>query len=431
MTIYTTWKNLLVALAVANGCSAFLHSSTIHSRATAIQRQDLPTTTFLHSSSSSSSTNEPPKQRSQPRSGLAQELLNLALKSPLWTYVMVPQARASIVKTAESNGIQWMNAKAWLNEQLTIKDYNQVVYPKYYQQSFHAYQDGNLSYDAAVEQELASRAVGARNFPKFGEKGEDVFRDSFDKALSSIGARICDPPTEVGKQVIVDFGCGTGTSTRRLAKQYPDVDQLIGIDLSPYFVDVGTTLLELAPNAIDENGSSGWITSIDPDERIELRQGDMANTSIPSNSVSVVNLSLVVHELPTSVAKQVVSEAYRILQPGGQLWISEMDFESTAYKAQRENALLFSLLRATEPYLDEYADGMQELRDFIVDMFDSTKITAATGRHYALVAEKGRGNNDDDKDVDRVKRLEDYRFREDGSYSVEDTHLKPWESKDE
>lgn len=413
----SVWNLLLFALAAANGCSAFLHSNGIN-----IVRRD--GVLLLHSSS----TQQPIEPKSQPRSGIAQELLNLALKSPLWTYVMVPQARASIVKTAESNGIKWMNAKIWLNGQLTTKDYSSMEYPEYYKQSFHAYSDGNLSYDAAVEQELASRAVGARNFPKYGERGEDVFRDSFDKALSGIGARICNTPNAEGKKIIVDFGCGTGTSTRRLARNFPQVDQLIGIDLSPYFVDVGNNLLRLAPNTIDENGS-GWITSITPDERIELKQEDMSSTSLPSNSVSVVNLSLVIHELPTSVAKQVVVEAHRILQPGGQLWISEMDFESTAYKAQRENAMLFSLLRATEPYLDEYADGMQELREFIVDTFDRTKITAATGRHYALVAEKGIENDNDV--VDRKKRFEDYRFREDGSYAVEDTHLKPWESKDE
>jgi len=415
------WRNnlFLFILAAVNGCAdAFLVNSGINNGA--VRRGDH--VVVLHSSSTQPQPTERP--RSQPRSGIAQELLNLALKSPLWTYVMVPQARASIVKTAESNGIQWMNAKAWLKGQLNTKDYSNVEYPEYYKQSFHAYSDGNLSYEAAVEQELASRAVGARNFPKYGERGEDVFRDSFDKALSSIGARICDNPNEEGKKVIVDFGCGTGTSTRRMASQYPQVDQLIGIDLSPYFIDVGNTLLNLAPDAI-ENGS-GWITSVQADERIILRQGDMANTSLPSNSVSVVNLSLVIHELPTSVAKQVILEAHRILQPGGQLWLSEMDFESTAYKAQRENALLFSLLRATEPYLDDYADGMQDLRQFIVDIFDSTKITAATGRHYALVAEKSLENDD----VDREKIFEDYRFREDGSYAVEDTHLKPWESKD-
>ncbi|KAL7468490.1 hypothetical protein ACHAXS_008737 [Conticribra weissflogii] len=383
------------------------------------------------------------KPRSQPRTGLAQQLLNLALNSPLWDYVLVPQARASIVKTAEENGIPWVAAKEWLKSQKDapwnnnyVKNEN-IPYPDYYMKSFHAYSEGNLSYDAAIEQELASRAIGARNFPKFGEAGEDVFRGAFDKALIELGASV-DARNNKQDAIIVDFGCGTGTSTRRLAQQYPQATKVIGIDLSPYFIDVGNTLLTLGPTAItgfngvdSENkvNTQGWITTILPDERIELRQGDMADSQLPSNYISVVNLSLVMHELPTNVAKLVVLEAYRILKPGGQLWISEMDFESPAYKAQRENALLFSLLRATEPYLDEYADGMRELRNFVVKTFGTdggwVKIAAATGRHYALVAEKGA-----DLGINRM-RFEDFRFREDGSYAVEDTHLKPWESKNE
>ena len=101
---------------------------------------------------------------------------------------------------------------------------------------------------------------------------------------------------------------------------------------------------------------------------------------------------------------------------------------SIAYKAQRENALLFSLLRATEPYLDEYADAMPELRNFIAENFASVKITAATGRHYALVAEKGEDVAEDGGSM-VVAKIEDTRFNEDGSYAIEDTHLKPWEAK--
>jgi len=369
--------------------------------------------------------------RSNPRSGLAQTLLDAALNSPLWTYVLVPQARASIVKTAEENGIPWMTAKEWLRDRVDgpwnkgsteNNKYDKLQYPSYYTKSFHAYSEGNLSYDAAFEQELASRAVGARNFPKYGSAGEDVFRGAFDKALVELGADIPSSQKSGGETVIVDFGCGTGTSTRRLAKQYPQADKLIGIDLSPYFIDVGNTLLELAPSAmsVGDEQKGGWITPIDPDPRIQLQQGDMASTNLPSNSVSAVNLSLVIHELPLSASKRVVSEAHRILRPGGQLWISEMDFESPAYKAQRENAMLFSLLRATEPYLDEYADGMPELREFIREKFDVVKIAAATGRHYALLAIKGDNGH---------ATIEDLRFSEDGSYALEDTHLKPWESK--
>ena len=105
------------------------------------------------------------------------------------------------------------------------------------------------------------------------------------------------------------------------------------------------------------------------------------------------------------------------------MWISEMDFESPAYAAQRENAMLFSLLRATEPYLDEYADSMTEMREYITELFGELKITAATGRHYALLATK---LSEKDK---RESVIEDTRFRPDGAYALDDTHLRPWESK--
>ena len=103
--------------------------------------------------------------KSSPREGFAQQLLNIALQSPLWEYVLVPQARASIVKTAEDNGIPWNDAKDWIKKQEDTpwsageddnkNVYNNVDYPEYYRQSFHAYSEGNLSYDAAFEQELA------------------------------------------------------------------------------------------------------------------------------------------------------------------------------------------------------------------------------------------------------------------------------------
>eukprot|EP00804_Cyclotella_cryptica_P000118 CCRYP_019708-RA/>CCRYP_019708-RA protein AED:0.00 eAED:0.00 QI:435/-1/1/1/-1/1/1/17/337 len=336
-----------------------------------------------------------------------------------------------------------MTAKRWLESQADAPwndpnndiDLNHYEFPQYYTSSFHAYSEGNLSYNAAFEQELASRAIGARNFPKFKDRGEDVFRGAFEKALVDLGARVAAGDNQ--DVVIVDFGCGTGTSTRRLAAQYSQATSVIGIDLSPYFIDVGQTLLKLAPNAISNGDVEGWITNVVPDSRIDLRQGNIEDTSLPSKSASVVNIGLVLHELPLSAAKQVILEAHRILKPGGQMWISEMDFESPAYRAQRENAVLFSLLRATEPYLDEYADGMPELRDFIVNVFSGdgekgvvgqgfVKIAAATGRHYVLIAQKG----DADELHGENALLQDLRFLQNGKYALEDTHLKPWESKE-
>lgn len=159
------------------------------------------------------------------------------------------------------------------------------------------------------------------------------------------------------------------------------------------------------------------------DDRIDLRVGNAESTGLDDDSVDVVNISLMIHELPIATTCQVCKEALRILKPGGQLWISEMDFDSPAYAKQRENAMLFSLLRSTEPYLDEYADGCEMIRTFLVQNYQHVKIAAATGRHYALVATKGLSNDD------KCGTLEDFRFDGDGNYLVEDTHLRVWESK--
>ncbi len=364
----------------------------------------------------------------KPRTGIAQTLLNLALSSPLWKLILVPQARKNIVKTAEANGIKWTESYQWLSKQLENEndlctnlfisnndDDNQ--YPEFYTKEFHAYENGNLCWDAAIEQELASRAVGARNFPEFGSNGEDAFRKKFENALLSLGAIV---PQD---GIILDLGCGTGISTRRLASLFPQAKKIIGMDLSPYFIIVGEVLLKLLPKGQDENGP--WVTTIKYDERIDLCVGNALNTKLPNASVDVINLSLVIHEMPLSATCAAVEEAIRILKPNGQLYISEMDFDSPAYAAQRENALLFSLLRSTEPYLDEYADGFPDLLKFLVERFHSVKITAATGRHYALVAtKKVDKNGETERGI-----LEDQRFDNNGDYIVGDTHLKVWESK--
>ncbi len=388
------------------------------------------------SSSSSSSLSSTPKlldeqiqlKNVKPRTGLAQSLLNLALSSPLWKLVLVPQARQNIVKTAQANGINWTGSYEFLmnqedgpwndksQNQKIQNDMNMGKYPDFYTKEFHAYENGNLCWDAAIEQELASRAVGARNFPEYGPDGEDAFRESFENALLSLGANV----SEDG--VIVDLGCGTGTSTRRLASLFPQASKIIGIDLSPYFIEVGKYLLKKCPKGQSEGGP--WVTTIKNDERIKLVVGNADSTGLSDESVDVVNLSLVIHELPLSITCAICEEALRILKPNGQLFISEMDFDSPAYAEQRSNALLFSLLRSTEPYLDEYADGFPELLNFLVNKYENVKITAATGRHYALIATKSNGINEH-----KNGKLEDSRFDSNGDYIVSDTHLKVWESK--
>ena len=371
-----------------------------------------------------------PKER-----GFGQQLLDMALESPLYKMLLVPQARRTMVDTAEANGIGWSSSLEYIRGQGPWDDSVlqkleadfPAKLPSYYKKPFHAYDTGNLNWEAAFEQELASRAVGARNFPAFGKDGEDAFRAAFDNALASLGAAVPDGG------VIVDMGCGTGISTRRLAARFPNASRLIGLDLSPYFVAVGRRLMELEPAA------GNWVTDVLADKRVELRVANAESTGLPDECATTVNLCLVIHELPPDITRRVCAEALRLLKPGGQLWITEMDFSAPGYVQLRSNPLLFALIRSTEPYLDEYADSTEELFRHLAELESvesasclalawgisgktslllcrssgqcrtnpvaQVRLTAATGRHFAVVVTKGRG---------KESRLDDRRWDESG-----------------
>ena len=191
-------------------------------------------------------------------SGLSRWLINTVLASPLYKAVLVPQAKATMVKTAEKNGVPWTDALAWLESrgpwELPEAEQEGVAVPDYYREPFHAYESGNLCWEAALEGEIASResppfqpasrpspppssplpgAVGARNFPAEGADGELAFRGAFDEALASLGAAV------PAGGAVVDLGCGSGISTRRLAANWPGAASVLGLDLSPHFLAVG------------------------------------------------------------------------------------------------------------------------------------------------------------------------------------------------
>mmetsp|Transcript_35628 Transcript_35628/g.36334 ORF Transcript_35628/g.36334 Transcript_35628/m.36334 type:complete len:185 (+) Transcript_35628:119-673(+) len=107
-------------------------------------------------------------------------------------------ARNKLANTAEEVGIPWnlaaqkvIKKRDWKKEVADIQYENPtLIIPLYYKKRFHAYVDGNLCIEAAVEQEIASAAVGARNFPSYGVKGEEKFRSCFDEQFIKLGGVI-------------------------------------------------------------------------------------------------------------------------------------------------------------------------------------------------------------------------------------------------
>ena len=89
------------------------------------------------------------------------------------------------------------------------------------------------------------------------------------------------------------------------------------------------------------------------------------------------------HELPQTAAKEIIIEARRLLRRGGYLTIMDMNPRSQIYATMPPYIL--TLLKSTEPYLDQY---------FALDMeqvlteagFATPTITINSPRHRAIVA---------------------------------------------
>lgn len=89
--------------------------------------------------------------------------------------------------------------------------------------------------------------------------------------------------------VVVDFGCGVGTSTRLLSESMPDARRVIGMDLSPYMVAVG--------KHHNQEKKVG--------RRVSLLYGDVADTRLPSEAASLVSCTYLLHEMPEEVVRSV------------------------------------------------------------------------------------------------------------------------------
>ncbi len=274
------------------------------------------------------------------------------------------QARALMIRRAAKIGVDWFGRVQRLMAQdlaaeLAAVENPHLVYPDYYLRPFHAYDAGNLCWEAATEVEVAAYAVHAGIWPDAGAQGDPRLRQSYHQVLRE---RIPLLPKR-----ILDLGCSVGMSTFALQDLYPEAE-VIGLDLSPYFLAVGNL------RAKEQQRQVQWIHA--PAEA----------TGLPAAYFDWVSACLLFHELPQSAARAVLREAHRLLKPGGYFALMDMNPASPVY-AQMSPALL-TLLKSTEPYLDQYfsLDLVQALQEA---GFEEITLQPNTPRHRVLVARAG------------------------------------------
>eukprot|EP00850_Spirogloea_muscicola_P016255 SM000131S26685 [mRNA] locus=s131:65300:67379:+ [translate_table: standard] len=296
-------------------------------------------------------------------------------------------ARRVLIQTAEKNGVPWREMAARtladpaLRAEKELVEDKSLAYPDYYLQEFHAYKDGNLCWEAAAEVEAATLSMCRRAIPTAASVGEavEMLRGGW------LGATQAHHQRHSGGfpvKAVLDIGCATGASTRYLATAFPGA-HVTGLDLSPYFLAVAQ-LREKREAVAEGRQPIRWLHA----------KGEA--TGLPSASYDIITLSFVIHECPSAATLSLLEEAKRLLRRGGTLAITDNSESKKTYNCyfytwslvvvvmtvcdnnfsamdaisldpwlalslqpkskiiQNLPPVLFTLMKSTEPYTDQY-----------------------------------------------------------------------------
>lgn len=302
---------------------------------------------------------------------LLSRVVNRAIQTPALYALMKRQARQVMIKTAEKNGVPWRQTCIDLDtpemrQRLEALTNPALVYPDYYQVPFHAYSEGNLCWQAAFEAAPATYAMALRIWPQEAiswQAAQARLRQSFLAVLEAHG------PAQVND--MLDLGCSVGISTlslhRHYAQKHSPAARTVGLDLSPYMLAVA--------QAQDAQGEiAQWVHAA------------AEATGFADGSFDVVTMQFVAHELPRTATQAIFAEALRVLRPGGALAIVDNNPQSPVIQALPP--VLFTLMKSTEPWSDDYYtfDLEAALR---AAGFELSVTVPSDPRHRTLVARKG------------------------------------------
>jgi ubiquinone/menaquinone biosynthesis C-methylase UbiE len=280
------------------------------------------------------------------------------------------KARQMMIERASVIGYSWQGMVDELRSQdleaakAKIENPN-LVYPAYYLQPFHAYDEGNLGWDAATEVEVAAYAVHSKVWGETNAKGDALLRQSYHRVLQAQVSQ-SSPPVPLN---ILDIGCSVGMSTLGLAEIYPNAT-ITGLDLSPYFLAIADL-------------KTSQTSSQREHQNIHFIHAPAESTGLPTQSFDLISIFLVCHELPHSATIEILTEAKRLLRSGGCLAIMDMNPKSEIYA--KMPPYIFTLLKSTEPYLDQYFS--LDLEGAIASLgFANISSTSNSPRHRTVTA---------------------------------------------
>ena len=317
------------------------------------------------------------------------------------------QARRLIIRTAEGRGIAWRQRRERLQlaaEPLLASTTNPaVVVPSYYRARFHAYDAGNLCWAAACEAEQATASMALRVWPGEPELAPEVAQSRLRRAIfSAIEPSLTGPVRRA-----LDLGCSVGVGTfalrEWLLERQAQGDAFQASEGSPAVADdAPSSAVATSPLLVEGLDLSAEMLAVARVREAELpnpsaspagstlpaiawHHGAAEATGLPAAAYDLITLQFVCHELPQSATRAVLAEAARLLRTGGVIALVDQDPDSEVIR--RLPAPIATLLKSTEPYLEDYfrldlAAALQAAG------FGDVRRSAVDPRHRLLVARR-------------------------------------------
>jgi len=110
-------------------------------------------------------------------------------------------------------------------------------------------------------------------------------------------------------------------------------------------------------------------------------------TSLGLGDIDLATMCLVSHELPTSAAKAIFDECYRILPSGGAFALMDMDPNSSIFRKIASNPFAFTAFKSTEPWIQEYI-SMDLVKTLERSGFSNIQVKSNSPRHRTVVGFK-------------------------------------------
>jgi ubiquinone/menaquinone biosynthesis C-methylase UbiE len=259
---------------------------------------------------------------------------------------------------ARKAGLYWPN-KAELRAQVKFIELcmqevrNELVYPAYALKAFHGY-SSNFAADSVAQQATAMALVPAIMTKKDPIGAFAARADKLMQVSERLKARQYGATDTIHK--VVDLCCGTGVSTRVLARNNPDA-QVIGVDISWLMLAWAKATTEWPADMFTVSQLEQICLRDNPQDlvdRLSWLHDNAENTRLCAGQADRVVVPFAAHELPTEAMHNIMKEAYRILKPGGWLAVVDTDQTQSNLHDGPEIARQLAGLMAREPHLADY-----------------------------------------------------------------------------